>query len=317
MRQIRSDPARTTGTNLSTRMVTAWRQGKAKVNHLLGNSPPESHTAHEPTRYFPHEIVEMIIAHLTHDLGTLKTCSLTCRSWYTATVPHLHHTLTLGEGRPAFSHNKLRPLSRLHDLGLIPLVKEIRVDQAFDTVYWFLPRTFGRRDLRHFSAFANVHTLKLQNMQIYHFIPGIERYFGQFSPTLRSMTLYDPCCTPRQLSHFFSLFPNLDDVEIWGVCVHLHTPGTAIRDTELVAFSVPKLRGRLALYNSSWVETWTHLIASCGGIWFRRVDIHGSTYCAVFLLEALSKTLEILRFSADNHSASKDIYIGSYYADSS
>jgi len=255
----------------------------------------------------------MIIAYLIHDLGTLKTCSLTCHSWYIAAVPHLHHTLTLGEGRPRFSHNKLRPLSRLQDLGLIPLIEEIRVDQVFDTTYWFLPRAFSRRDLRIFSTFANVHTLKLQNMQIYHFISDIERYFGHFSPTLRSITLYDPCCTPRQLSHFFSLFPNLEDIEIWGVCVHLHTPGTAITDMELVSFSVPKLRGRLALCNSSWIETWKHLTASCGGLRFRHVHIHGSTYCVPFLLEALSETLETLQLSADNDAVSKEIRSGSLH----
>jgi len=87
------------GKNISTRVVTVWQQGKAKVNLLLGKVPPEPCTAHEPTCGIPYETVEMIITHLIHDINALKTCSLICRSWYIATVPHLHlhlhHTLTL------------------------------------------------------------------------------------------------------------------------------------------------------------------------------------------------------------------------------
>jgi hypothetical protein len=45
----------------------------------------------------PHAIVEIIIAHTVDDLGALQVCSLTCHSWYIAAVPHLHHTLTLGD----------------------------------------------------------------------------------------------------------------------------------------------------------------------------------------------------------------------------
>ena len=282
-------------------MAIAWDQGKTKVNRLLGNGPPEAYNTREQTRCFLHEIIEVIIAHLIDDLDTLKASSLTCRAWYIVAAPHLHYTITLREDRPGFPRGKLRPLSKLHELDLFPLVKEIRVEQRPGTNSWFAPRAFGRHSLRYFSAFANVHTMKLQNMQIYQFIPGIERYFEHFSSTLRSITLYDPCCTPRQLSHFFSLFSNLDDIEIERNVAR--TPETPIPDAMLFPLSFPKLRGRLALYNCSWAETWKHLITSGGSLRFRSMDLRGSACCTPVLLRACAETLGTLRFSATDDSA--------------
>jgi hypothetical protein len=146
----------------------------------------------------------MIITHTARDLNTLKAFSSTCRSWYIAAAPHLHHTLTLRDDMLSTTHSELKPLSKLHHLGLVPLVKEIRVDQWHER--WFVPQEFSRRDLRYFSAFANVGTLIFRSLDISHFIPGIECYFCHFSPTLRSIALFKPCCTPRQLSNFLSLF---------------------------------------------------------------------------------------------------------------
>ena len=187
---------RAIGPSLSTRVVTIWHRGKVKVDRLLGD-PPGPRITHEPTRPFPYEIVEMIITHLIHDLDTLKATSLTCRSWYIIVVPHLHHTLTLRSGRrgqpnPPPTRVRLKPLARLHQLDLTPLVKEIRVEQRRDMRRWFVPKAFGRCDLHYFSSFANVRTLRLQEPDINRFIPGIKRYFGHFSPTLRSVTLYNP-----------------------------------------------------------------------------------------------------------------------------
>ena len=179
-----------------------WRGGKAKGDNKLDNPPPVACDIHESTQPFPYDIVEMIIAHLAPDLDTLKACSLACRSWYTVVTPHLHHTLTLrgmersstrdqpnqpsnhGLPDPPSARDKLKPLSKLHQLGLMPLAKEIRVEQWGDTSSWFVPLAFNPRDLGHFSAFTNVRTLKIQELDIDRFIPGIERYFGQFSSTL-------------------------------------------------------------------------------------------------------------------------------------
>ena len=113
--------------------------------------------------------MEIIITHLTHNLGALKARSLTCRSWYTTTVPQLHHTLTLTGDEPEIGCRRLEPLSELHQLGLINLVKIIRLRQGIDVDCWFTPQAFTYLNLHHFSALVNVHTLKLQNLEISRF----------------------------------------------------------------------------------------------------------------------------------------------------
>ena len=191
-----------------------------------------------------------------------KFNTLTCHSWNIAAVPHLRHTLTLRRNIPSFigdgldppsARDKLKPLSKLHRFGLIPLVKEICIEQWCGAGSWFIPQAFSRSDLRYFSAFMNVHTLRFRGMEINRFIPRIKNYFEHFSPILRSITLFSPYCTPRQLSHFLSIFSNLDDIEIWYGRGSLSN--TATSDEDLVPFSAPKLRGRLALRDFRWVET--------------------------------------------------------------
>ena len=274
-------------------MAIIWQRGKVKVNRLLGNVPPDTRIVHESTHIFPYEIMGMIIAHLTYDFDALKACSLTCRSWYIAVVSHIHHTLILRERTPKKSHDKLKTLSKLHERGLMPLVEEIRVYARYRQNPWFVPRAFGNRNLRHFSAFTNVRTLKICEMEIYRFIPGIERYFGHFSHTLQSIALWNPRCTPRQLSYFLSLFSNLDDIEIKGVDTNV--PGTTAPDTTLFPISTPKLRGRLTLHYFYCPETWTGLINSCGGLRFRYMDLHEVVDCTPILLEVCAETVETIR----------------------
>lgn len=276
-------------------MVSVWHRGKAKVDCLLGNKLPRRLTTCESACRFPCEIVEMITAHLTHDLRALKACSLTCQLWYLVVVPLLHHTLILRGDGPSAAHSKLKPLFKLYELGLIPLVKEIRVGQWCGKGRWFGPQAFSRRDLRYFSTFTNVQTLVLERLRLDHFIPDIKRYFAHFSPSLKSIALFKPRCTPRQLSYFLSLFPNLDDIEIQ----HTYTskPNATLPDAELVLSSAPIMRGRLVLHCFRWIETWTYLTASCGGPRFRYVDLRGSACCAPLLLEACAETIETLRFN--------------------
>ena len=95
----------------------------------------------------------------------------------------------------------------------------------------------------HFSTLTNLHTLKSENVQICLFILHFKRDFKPLLPTLRSITLRDPLCTPRQLPHFLSRFPNLDDTEIRRAATFL--PDETAPGTELIPFPAPKMRGRL------------------------------------------------------------------------
>jgi hypothetical protein len=80
----------------------------------------------------------------------------------------------------------------------------------------FAPRALSPRALCYFSAFENVRTFIFKYFNTPLFIPGVERYFGHFSPALRSVQVFNPIYTPRQQSHFLSLFPNLDNIKIYG-----------------------------------------------------------------------------------------------------
>ena len=290
---------RTVEINLSTRMKIAWHQGKANINRLLGNPPPETRIARESTRPFPIEIMEMFVAHIARDFDALRALSLTCHSWYIVVAPHLHRTIILT------NPGELKDLSELHQLELMPLVQEIWVEQYYNT--WLVPQAFSRRDLYCFSAFSNVQTLVFERLEISRFVRGVERYFGHFSPTLRSIVLVRPFCTPRQLSHFLCLFPNLDDIAIWEFSAHPPNLKT-ISDAKLVSFSTPRLRGRLVLRGPDSVETWERLIASGGGLQFHYMDLWRVGGCAPVLFEACTETLEALRFYV------ADTSVGEYFS---
>lgn len=85
----------TVGLNVPNCVTVILHRTRAKIGHLLGSAPPSMCAMRESTCRLPHKIVETIIAHLTDNLSSLKVCSLTCRSWDTAVVPYIHHTLLL------------------------------------------------------------------------------------------------------------------------------------------------------------------------------------------------------------------------------
>jgi hypothetical protein len=98
------------------------------------------------------------------------------------------------------------------------------------------------------------------------------------------------------LSHFLSLFPNLDDIAIWDLFTY--PPNVTIPDIKPVPFSTLRLQGRLVLRGFESVETWMRLVASDGGLQFHYMDLWRVGGCGPVLFEACAETLEMLRFYA-------------------
>jgi len=109
------------------------------------------------TTKLPQEIVEMIISYFTYDTRSLLACSMTCYSWYTAAVHHLHHTLTTddyGPRRSSGGHMWPRPLQKAHELGLLPLVKRFQVRMGIAMDAGFNSEWLSERGLCYFSALS-------------------------------------------------------------------------------------------------------------------------------------------------------------------
>jgi hypothetical protein len=240
--------------------------------------------------------VERIISHFTHDKRTLLVCSTTCYSWYIAAVSHIHHTLTTDSnslrdesGEEGFWP---KPLRRSHKLGLLPLVKRLRIrsgDRDYDK---FTPKQLGRRTLSHFSALTNLKELGIDYLQIPGFMSNIQRYFGHLLPTLRFLALKEPKGSCRQILYFIGFFPNLQDLKL-----HYSIPRDeqeSVADATLVPLSIPPLRGRLTLMCFTREKFVKEMISLFGGLRFRQMDLFG-VKCVPLLLDACAETLETLK----------------------
>ena len=260
-----------------------WYRSKAQINRVLYHQVSSTSTV-KRSNPLPHEIVEMIIGHLTHDIRTLKVFSLTCYSCYIAAFPYIHRTLVLSDNKKC-----LKTLSGRHALGLLPFTKDVRILHPMHDSRWFLPQFFSRRDARYFSALTHVESLTVPYLGIIPFIPGLEQDFGHLSSTLRSLTLDAPRCTPLQLSYFISLFPNLNDIVIRSF-----TPASKILGEVRAPWTAPKLQGKLELVWSDALETWEHL-TTWSGLRFRSIRFLGVSRCVPVILAACANTLETLR----------------------
>ena len=289
--------------------MIVWYRTKAKIGHLLTNSSSSRRTARESACRLPYEMVEMVIAYVTDDLNTLKACSLTCRSWYTIVLSHVHHTLLLSDSRPRTSRGELLPLYKLYGLGLTPFIKEIRVGQR--DRYWLVPGAFSPSSLRYFSALANVQAVRIQGLDTHLFEPSIFQYSKRFPPGLRSLTLYHPTCGPRQLLRLLPLFPNLQEIEVWWDPVYLpYLSSTVIPHTELVPPIASRLRGRLSPCGPIGAETLVDFIASSIYRQFCHIDAYGIASHAPYLVRESAETLETLRFYATDTYIRKPFRMG-------
>jgi hypothetical protein len=227
-----------------------WFRSLAKIRRMrsAGASPDTPATPSSPATRLPQEIVEIIIAYLIYDTCSLRACILICHSWYTASVPHLHHTLIIQPCWWAYeSKNEWpKPLQNASELGLLPLVKTLRLLGIHDRIPWFSSKQFNRRILRHFLALTNVQELVIDNLDIPSFMPMVQRYFGHFSPTVRTLALKDPIGSSRQILYFIGLFEHLENLTLidWTFDPRESEPAD---DLTPVPLFTPPLRGWLVI----------------------------------------------------------------------
>ena len=243
----------------------------------------------------PQELAEMVISYFIYDTRSLLACSMTCYSWYIAAVPHLHHTLTTDD---YCSHETEwvttwpRPLQKSYELGLLPLVKRLRIrlDNAYAAK--FAPEHLGGRTLRHFSALTNLQELGIDYLRVSSFMPIIQQCFGHFSPTLQFLALQAPTGSCRQILYFIGLFPNLQDLRFHYPFPEDEQEDAA--DVTLVPLSVPPLRGRLTLTCFTRERLMKDMAVLFGGLRFCHMDLF-RVKCVGFLLGECAETLGTLR----------------------
>ena len=272
-----------------------WYRTQAAIRKKRsGGVPPETPT----TRSFivirlPQEVVELIIAHLTYDIPSLRVCSLTCYSWYIATVPLLHHALLIYKphrNRECYWPNAIH---RMHKLGLLPFVKELRI-RANSTRVGLTAKLFNRRTLRQFTTLASVQDLSICNLDIPSFVPRIRQYFGHFLPTVRSLVLASPKGSHRHIILFIGLFERLEHLDLRDSKLGAGEtePGD---DLTLVPTSAPPLRGRLTVWRVKRDGLFKKMIQLFGGIQFRSMNLFDVDETRL-LLKACAKTLVQLQF---------------------
>jgi len=237
----------------------------------------------------------MIVGLLFHDTPSLLACLSTCRRFRLAAIPHLY--VTLYELYVHFDSNsdegtlwpaplgKASALRYLHSLTSVVISGNDR---------GFAVSCFNMRNRRRFSRLTRVRALSIINMDVASFIPQINRYFEQFSRTLRSLSLSKAGGSSQDLVFFIKFFPQLEDLEL-DKC-HGEPRWTIRPDLTLIPKTVrPPLRGRFAALNSSKVVA-TVMVDALGELTFHHMNLSGPG--VQILLFACADALEMLELHA-------------------
>ena len=257
-----------------------------------------------PISRLPQELVEKILSHFIYDFLTLLACSMTCHSWYIATVPHLHHSLTIHDSSGLaeyWKHMWPRPLKMSYKLGLLPLVKRFRICLWHHT---FIPKQIDGLHQRYFSALTNLQELGIDSLQVSTSMPTIRQCFGHLSPSLRFLALKNPNGTHRQILYFIGLFANLQDLKL-----QYSKPTDEPEDTSdatPIPLSTPPLRGWLRLVRFKKEDLVKDMITLFGGLRFRHMDLF-EVSCSQLLLNECAETLETLRLYSANARGKKSL----------
>jgi len=122
-------------------------------------------------------------------------------------------------------------------------------------------------------------------------MPEIERYFGRFPPTVRSLALREPRGSRRKIIYLIGLFQHLQGLML--TCDRYKLQVEPADDLSLVLPSAPPLRGWLKLTCLARVDFLKDMVYLFGGLRFCYM-YPSNAERMLLLLDARAKTLEVL-----------------------
>ena len=252
----------------------------------------------------PRELIDNIMRY--NDLQTLKACSLTSRTFYSAARPLIHRRMVLRMSSaactlPPFSTGTYaRQADMLHAQYLSAAESRglLRYGYVREVSLEFAKVVHPERvlQLRQLRALETVHTLTIKSLDLHQILPIFDDCFSQFVPTLRSLYLQDTSCeSVHQLMGFICRFPHLEDLEL----IDLSGPENLWSTSGPPRSEEPRPQQPLPLGGHLVLKGTPHLVQSLldlqDDICFHSIEVSGSEKGLAKLLVASSSTLEVLK----------------------
>ena len=192
-----------------------------------------------------------------------------------------------------------KPIPELFELGLLPLVRQLNI--LDDRPGSFTLELFRLCNPSYFSAFKNLRELRIDGLQVSHFMPNIQRHFEYFAPTVESLALVWPVASCRQILYLIGLFKNLQD---FTLCNFYPTEENEVT-TNLALVPPchpPPLRGWLTLkhFFPKAEKLLDGMVALYGKFRFRYVILWW-VECMQRVVDACADTLETLELEDSPH----------------
>ena len=246
---------------------------------------------------FPPELIDRILKHLRDDPQSLSAAALVSKAWASWGQAHLFESVHLSpvnlrrwvENVPPYVDG---PASHTRALTL----------EEYRLIPWINPQSpdFPLSDL---ASFSNVRSLSLIQWNTTLFNGASpEPYLGHFGKSLRTLSLRFCTLDAATLFNFFSLLPNVQDLEIACPSPASDSPDT-VPDIPDVT---PSFHGTLLLTDLNYNHLIIKAVAALP-LHFTTINIQGCTFyepeAYQLLLTSCQDTLVTLRFGGSYRGA--------------
>jgi hypothetical protein len=156
----------------------------------------------------PLELIDRILGHLSDDSESLKAMSLVSKAWVSWCQARLFKSIRL----TPYNHDRFKIVSQEID-GPASHTRTLTLEEN-RFVHWINPQ-YPYFPLSNLASFTHVRSLSFIQWDTTRFRgPSLENHFGHFGKSLRSLSLQFCTFDPVTLFDFFSLLPNVDDLEL-------------------------------------------------------------------------------------------------------